>query len=699
MDENQLLLKKMDRLLAARKQAEAILEQKSIELYEANQALKHLNENLEEQVQERSLQLAASEERYRTLVEQAVDIFFNVDEEGYFTYMNEPGIERFGYAEEEVIGQRYTNFVPEEYQIKVFEYYTYLKESKVDFDYYEFPIVSKQGELFWIGQNVKRKYNSEGQLFFSAVARDITARKELETQLKEAKEQAVKAQQAEKAFLANMSHEIRTPLNAIIGMSHLLMDTRLNPEQADYLEALSSSALILRSLISDILDISKIDAGTLDVRNRPIALQGLLEELLKSFTIQDQNKDVAFLLEIDPALDFPVSCDPQYLNQIFLNLRGNAQKFTQEGEIKVCVNIIEKSEEKAFLKFEVIDTGIGIAEEELRFIFSEFKQANHEIRKKYGGTGLGLSISYQLVKLLGGTLEVISQANKGSNFFFTLGVDISSLGPIEQSEKDINHSGQIEGKILVVEDNALNLKYISSLLRKWQIDFDHCGDGPKACHLADKNNYALIFMDLQLPIMDGFDATRVIRESNSWNAKIPIVALTASTFLSKKRLALKAGMTDFLSKPFTPDQLSAIISEYSTTEMKSPIVEASYIFSSKLDQTYLAEVYGQDLDYALDMFQTFEEVIDDELVLLKSTIDEASLTRIKTSLHKIKPMFTMVGLSAWTQQVQMAEEKIASREWSLIDCVDFYGQFQNSLNMARGEIRNEIQKMKQWLNN
>jgi len=655
-----MLKRRLQRERDARKQAEDILEEKALELYEANQALLSLNANLEEQVIRRSEQLAKSEERYRTLVERSADIFFNVDDEGYFQYMNETGISRFGYTEEEIIGHRYLEFIPEAYRDEVSEYYVAVKNEEKTADYNEFPILSKSGVLYWIGQNVKRLINKQGEIYYSAVARDITLHKKLSDELESAKEKAIRAQQAEKQFLAIMSHEIRTPLNAIIGMSHLLGDTTLDEQQNEYLEILFGSARILKNLISDILDISKIDAGTLEVRESEFNLKEDLENIIKTFKIKSEKSDLSYNFSFDDSIDRLVKSDQQILSQVLLNLLSNADKFTKQGSVSLDIKLEDSDVSTYQVLFTVEDTGIGLGAEEVSRIFEEFKQANISIRNEYGGTGLGLTISQKLLTLLDSELKVNSKKGEGSTFYFSLrlkkGGEISSKAKVELGIGNTNP--RRTGKVCVVEDNNLNVIYITRLLEKWKLDYHVCQNGKEALEYFPDNEVDIIFMDLQMPIMDGFEATKEIRKLEDGNSKVPIVALTASTFLSKKQMAEDAGMTDFLSKPFTQDQLSQMLSKYLPVYSDHHIDREHFEYNSNLDGEYLREAYGEDLEYAEEMFRLFLREYPAEISHLMRCHRRENISDLAGQVHKMKPTFQMVGLTDITKRFQEFENQL-----------------------------------------
>lgn len=795
MDEIKLLQKKLLREKEARKQAEEILEQKALELFKANEDLKKLNDSLEEQIQNRTLELQESEKKYRSVIEQASDIIYSVDDEGYFTFINSLGLEAFGYENDIILGSRYIDYVVDEYKEIVFHYYTNLKEKNIKQDYYEFPIISKSGKIHWIGQNVNRIEASNGQFYYNAVARDITERikaqkslekartaliksdikyrsilenmdlglmevdlngtitkvydrfiemtgyssdeligknaldtlivkgyedvlkqqdqnrlkgesgvyevkirrksgeeiwvlisgapfydenekiqgslgihyditqrKNLEQDLEVAKEKAVKAQQAEQQFLANMSHEIRTPLNAIIGMSHLLKDSQLDVEQSEQVEILMSSASLLKSLVSDILDISKINSGQIDKNNTSFYLEPAIEEIIKPWSIDKLND--RFEYEIGFPKDLMVHTDKQWLSQIITNLLSNAFKFTKKGQIKLTTKLIADSVDSIEIYFEVHDTGIGMSSEEMDLIFKPFKQANRKVQSQFGGTGLGLSISNKLVDLLGGKLLVESKIGQGSKFYFTIPLEKSQSAKDYQT-KQLDFSMMRKTNVLIVEDNIMNQKYISALMNKWEINYDIANNGVEAIEKFNSRPYHIIFMDLSMPLKDGYETTQEIRSFPN-GKEIPIIALTASTFKSKKQLALEAGMTDFLGKPFSPTELSNILIRYAPIINKTEKSEKTFIFHPQLDQNALVELYQNDLQYANEMFLTFNAIIENELDVLHKATNDQELGKIKKQIHKMKPTFKMVGLTSIFNTFEEIEREVLDSDFALV---------------------------------
>jgi len=388
-------------------------------------------------------------------------------------------------------------------------------------------------------------------------------RKLTEKQLLIAKEDSERAKRAEELFLANMSHELRTPLNAVIGFNRLLLSTELDNTQNEYVNTIQTSANHLMAIINDILEISKIKAGEIEFEEISISLTKTAMNAVNTFKMLAKQKNLALFEEIDYRIPPYILADQTRLNQILLNLLGNAVKFTQEGSVVLKVEMLSNDNEKCRLRFSVVDTGIGIAPEKLDKIFEKFKQAETDTTRNFGGTGLGLSICKEMVELQGGTISVESEVGKGSNFSFELDFKHSATqetaqpvkGAIEQ--KDIGHL-----KLLLVEDNKINVKLAENVFKKWggELQYDVAKNGKEAIELLSKNDYQIVLMDLQMPVMDGFEATKYIRtEMDAPKKNLPIIALTADVMLSEKTRAFEAGISDYITKPFDANKLFASI--------------------------------------------------------------------------------------------------------------------------------------------
>jgi PAS domain S-box-containing protein len=520
------------------------------ELQQLVEALNAMRERLARQ----ALELRNADARMAAILDNMPDLAWMKDIEGRFTAVNHAFAATKGFAEaREMLGKTDLDVHPPElarsYRSDDAAVMASRGTRRIEEQH-----AQADGSIRLIETIKTALIDADGRVAGTAgIARDITERRQAEFD-REARRAAEMASEAKSAFLAHMSHEIRTPMSAIIGMSYLLLQADLEAPQRDRVQKIHGAATSLLGIINDILDFSKIEAGRLDLEAIPFDLREVMDGVADIVSESAKAKGLALRIELPPDLPTALVGDPSRLRQVLLNLGQNAVKFTEGGGVTFTVQILERAVADARLGFEVRDSGIGMSSDMLQQLFRPFTQGDESISRRYGGTGLGLTISRQLVRMMGGDIDVWSAPGQGSRFVFDLHFPLQTQARAERAPPPADPSQLRGARLLLVEDNPINREIAEFMLEDAGVSVAVACNGQEALEMLARERYDGVLMDCQMPVLDGYEATRQLRRQPQWH-DLPVIAMTANALLGDRERALAAGMNDHIVKPIVVDEM------------------------------------------------------------------------------------------------------------------------------------------------
>ena len=681
--------------------------ERTIELINSNKALHQKNQEILESKGKLFSVYA------RSLIEASLDPLITISTEGKITDVNKAMAKITGISRQKLIDTDFSIYFTE--PAKAIEVY---KEVFAKGYVTNYPLTIIDGKLTEVLFNGSLYKDEQGKVLGAVVvARDITEQKAIEKELIEAKvfaelaagmaeeakrnaesatliaEDALKAKQQ---FLSNMSHEIRTPMNAIIGFTKVVLKTELSEKQKEFISAIKISGDTLIVLINDILDLAKVDAGKMTFELTPFRMASSISAMLQLFEAKIQEKNLDLIKIYDPEIPEILLGDPVRLHQIILNLVGNAVKFTNKGRISISVRMLHENHESATIEFSITDTGLGIAPNKLESIFENFQQASSSTSRLYGGTGLGLAIAKQLVEKQGGTISVISELGKGSTFSFVLGFKKTTEKtaieiPLTEVDTDIKNI-----KILVVEDMPLNQLLMKTVLDDFGFERDIAANGKIAIDKMRLQSYDVILMDLQMPVMNGFEATDYIR--NTMHSRVPIIALTADVTTVDLAKCKAVGMNDYIAKPIDERLLySKIIGVVNKNTFNTVPKVLENDLNKKIkctDLEYLIQRTKNNTGMMMEMIVAYLEQTPPLVLAMKLSLLNKDWDALYAAVHKIIPSFLIMGISPDFESMAKKVQEYARTQLLTDGISEMVSQLENVCVQACQELEEELKRIK-----
>lgn len=603
-------------------------------------------------------QIEQSEKKYRDVIDNSLAIVTTHDMEGRFITVNPMVGKVYGYADEEMIGHSLKEFIPEEDKPLFNEQYLdRIKNKKQSSGI--FRVLNKDGRIIYTLYNNFLKEEEGKEPYVIGFAVDITDRILAEKELKVAKKVTEEMVQTKQNFLANMSHEIRTPMNAIMGMSRQLQKTTLNEKQHNYLDSITAASENLLVIINDILDLSRLEAGKLALEKIGFEPKMVVGMVMQVMNHKAEEKGLQLTNSFCDAQLSPILIgDPYRINQVLLNLVSNSIKFTETGSVDIACKIIGNTGSGQQVQITVKDTGIGMDPDFVKNLFQKFRQEDESVARRFGGTGLGMSITKELVDLMGGEIEVTSEKDKGTEISIRFTFEKGSEKDLPQKNITAANAGVLSNKkILLVDDNEMNRLVATTILNEYSVLVTEAANGSEAITLMCEQNFDLVLMDIQMPVMDGLEATSVIR--NKLRSAIPVIALTANAIRGENEKCFAAGMNDYLSKPFEENQLIQIISRWIDNKQgkinEEDIVPVNENRTPLYDLTKLIDIAKGNEAFIKKMRDLFVDQVPSSVNEIKQALAAGDMAKIKSVAHRIKPSIDNMGIVSAKEAINNIE--------------------------------------------
>ncbi|HOS48898.1 MAG TPA: response regulator [Bacteroidia bacterium] len=639
--------------------------------------------------------LLESEMRLKSIIGKSPIILFNIDHSGTITLFRGKATSHLSIKPEKVIGQKIENI----WQQLPVKYEDYLKACKEE----ELQFKTMVNDHYFDVNFIPVKNEHKQLTGMMGVAIDVTSFKKSEEELRSTIEFTEAGAKIKEQFLANMSHEIRTPIHGIISLTQFVLKTELNGEQTNYLNLIKKSADTLLVIVNDILDLSKIDSGKMTFEEVPFNLRDTIQTAVAAFIPKTIEKNIQIKTSVSPNLPEYIAGDPVRLTQILNNLLGNAVKFTEKGFIAIGASATESNGDSVVIEFTIKDTGIGIPQHKIGTIFESFTQAGSDITRKYGGTGLGLNISKQLVEKQNGTINVESVIDEGTTFIVKMPFMISKESTItEESSSTVINENNRDLSILVAEDHDINRFIIEKMLKEWGFKTAFATTGTEAVQKASEATYDLILMDVEMPDMNGYRATEVIRtEFTSSMKNVPIVAMTGNAMTGERERCLEAGMNDYISKPFKPEELKQLILKLTvkesitasentnSVEVKKEDEMETAITTRQTDLTFLKEISDNNEQFFREFITMFLNNTPKSIQDMKTSLMSTDWEALRQAAHKVKPSFNYVGLKELNALSAKIEE-FAKQQCNMEEIKTMLNRIEAIAAVAFKELEEEI---------